>query len=249
MKNRFYVLLFVLVAAAVVACSPYRQLMTDFADGQNSLSYLHTSTKRLNMPKNPNVKLLTPVISARLGSGDVKRISTQVMPLIVFNSCEYRYECVLGRNQISEDVPQFLASSLREETGRSGTFKIKEDSAADFSIDVEIDSISARGPYQASREWIVAIIFLIHHKEDQAGPGRAFCSYHYRLRKGNEIVLDGFVKSEKTIEMLRPQRRTSFSDFRGFYRANLVESLSETIKMNNEKLVRKINQYFRDNPT
>jgi hypothetical protein len=37
-------------------------------------------------------------------------------------------------------------------------------------------------------------------------------------------------------------------NFPGVVRATLTESLSETIKMNNDKLIRKVNQYFKDNP-
>jgi hypothetical protein len=180
----------IVVILMMSACSPYQQLTKDFTQGQNSLAYSYRPYKHFDAPKNPSVKLLTPVISTTFRGGEVKKVSSEVIPLLVFNSWNHTYECVLGRNQIKENVPEFIATSLREDCNRSGTFKLTKDSTVNYSLEIEIDSISSKGPYRKSGFWLYLVIAWYRHRVDYASTGKAFCSYHYKLRKGEQVVLD-----------------------------------------------------------
>src|SRR6267142_5034199 len=107
------------------SCSPYQRLYTDFMKGRSSIRYIHTSKKEFKKTDN-RVNVSLPVItdSRFKSAGNVRHVKSTVIPLIVFNSWDYRYECEVGQPLIIENLPRFIQASVIAESRRSGTFGI-----------------------------------------------------------------------------------------------------------------------------
>jgi hypothetical protein len=69
----------------------------------------------------------------------------------------------------------------------------------------------------------------------------AYCRFHYRLRKGDEVLLDSFVGNYVKLDMLRPYPFNT-ETINHYFKAHLVELLSESIKLNVEKVVSTVNK-------
>ncbi len=208
---------------------------------KTSIQYLYNS-KKVNEKKDLWVAISKPFISDKaFKSGGVNKVNSEVIPLILYTGWNYaKYECIIGRNQIKENLNPFIQEAFITESKRSGNYLPDTTSTSPYSLEIEVDSIYSKGQYFVSGFVAVLIIATISHHEEKAGEALAYCRFHYRLKRGNETVLDDYVSNKSTREMLRATKRTSLKKFHEFYRANLVESLGESIKKNIEQVVKKV---------
>jgi hypothetical protein len=242
------IVLFLSLALGVGACSPYNSLFTDFVKKRNSIQYLYTS-KKVTGKKDITVSVAKTVIKdPNFKSGGVLKIKGEVAPLLFINTWKYQFECVVGRNQIKEDLNSFIQTSLVNECNRSGHFKADTASGNHYTLEIEVDSLQSKGQLYNSGHFVYLVFFYSYHKIEKLGEARAYSRFHYRLKKGDQLITDSYVSSTSSLELLKPAKIT-FSQLHEYYRANLVESLSETLKKNIEQVVRVANRKIdEDNP-
>lgn len=232
-----------------IGCSPFQRLTKDFSKNQTSISYIYTSPLE-EKAKHGSIWVDLPKLTDTQfpPTSVVSRRKNEVVPLLVFNYWRHEYECVLGRQQITESIPNFIQSAFAEETKRTGNFLIeKEQAGTRFTLEIEIDSVGAKGPFVNTGFFAYVFIAYVYQVVEEAGPGIAFSRIHYRVKENERVVLEDYVSQTASFEMLRPTR-TNFALFHEHYRSNLAESLSETLKGNVEKLVEHLNLFFEDFP-
>ena len=101
----------------------------------------------------------------------------------------------------------FVQDSWLAESHRSGLYPPSTSAATDFSLEIAVDSIYARGPYWAEGLFVFAFIIWTHSEWERAGPGIAYSHCTYRLKKGDEVVLEGSTESKRNSEPLTDQAK------------------------------------------
>ncbi|HMI66164.1 MAG TPA: hypothetical protein VK517_09025 [Cyclobacteriaceae bacterium] len=242
-------LVIILLALLNSSCSPYSRLYNDFTKGQSSIQYIHTSGKE-GKKNEKGIFIDKPFLSDRKfnSSANVHKINSSVVPLLVFNSWKYQYECAIGPPMIKENLPRFIQTSFLEESERSGTFRIDTlSSPASLSLEIDVDSLAAKGPYDNTGYFIYLFFGYSYQVHEHAGPGVAYSRFHYRVRKGDAVVLEDVVSHQASFQPLK-MARTTFKKFHDMYRANLVESLGDTFKRNIEEIVSHLNILLEKDP-
>ncbi len=115
---------------------------------------------------------------------------------------------------------------------------------ADFELEIEIDSLFARGPYRTFGNFIFAIIAYGYSEQEHAGPGTAYSRFNCRLKKDGSVLWSRSFESEKTVEPLKNQVE-SVQKLRNDYTTQLAESLSLTLKENIVQVIAHTNYYLR----
>jgi hypothetical protein len=242
-KNQLFILL---TGVILFSCSPYKQLYKDFNGNKTSIDYIHTTELVKAKKRDVTICIAKPIIRySRFTVGEVRKISSEIIPLIIYNGWNHKYECSIGKNQIKENLDTFIQAAFLEEINRSSSFKADTISKNKFSIEIEVDSISSRGPFVNSGEFIYLFIAYMSQTREEAGPGVAYSRLHYKVRKSDKVVLEDYVSTQSTFELLRPNVLT-FKKFHSHYRANLIESLSDTLKKNIEQITKHLEILFED---
>jgi len=208
--------------------------------GRSSIRYIHTSKKEFKKTDN-RVNVSLPVItdSRFKSAGNVRHVKSTVIPLIVFNSWDYRYECEVGQPLIIENLPRFIQASVIAESRRSGTFGIDSVSNdSGLTLEIAVDSLSAKGPYSNIGFASYLLFVFLSHRDESAGPGVAYSRFHYRLSRAEATILESTVSSSTSLTTLSI---SPISKFHEGYRANLVECLGDTFRKNTEKIIARIN--------
>lgn len=237
-------LLLLLFFAIAVSCSPYQRLEKAFRGNKLSLQYLYTS-KPASFKHDIRVSIAEPVIiEPRFRSGEVKRGKMEVIPLLIYNGWNYTFNCSIGKNQVKEKVSSFIQSALIEESNRSGIY-YADKSLSPYTLEIEVDSLRSDGT-QKTRGFFAYFVFVyMYNNSVRAESTPAYCRFHYRLRKGDEILLDSYVGNYVKLDILRPYPFTT-QTINNYFKAHLVELMSESIKLNVEKVVSAVNKKLEE---
>jgi hypothetical protein len=229
-----------LFLATVVSCSPYHRLEKSFHGNKMSLHYLHTS-KPASSKRDIHISVAEPVIlEPRFKSGEVKRGKMEVIPLLIYNGWNYTFDCSIGKNQVKEKVSTFIQSALIEESNRSGIY-YADQSPSPYTLEIEVDSLRSGGTQYTKGFFAYFFFVYMYSNSVRAQSTPAYCRFHYRLRKGDEVLLDSFVGNYVKMDMLRPYPFNT-ETINHYFKAHLVELLSESIKLNVEKVVSTVNK-------
>jgi len=230
------------------SCSPYGRISRDFAGKQTSIQYIHSpgkSPQKLNV----SVGIAKPVIKDRgFKSGQIKNLKAEVVPLIVYNGWTFFYECSIGRNQVKENMNSFIQSSLVEEGNRKGIFTADTSSNHLYTVEIEVDSMRSAAVHKTNGYFVYLFFVSVWGTTTNASGNPAYCRFHYRLRKGDKVILDKRVSNTSTLDFLRPFPFDKNS-FNIYLRAYLVESLGDAIRKNIEAVVWDVNRELRVDPT
>lgn len=233
-------LLLLLFCALAVSCSPYHRLQKAFYGNKMSLQYLYTS-KPAASKRDIHISIAEPVIrEPRFKSGEVKRGKMEVIPLLIYNGWNYTFECSVGKNQVKENVSAFIQSALVAESNRSGIYHA-DTSPSPYTLEIEVDSLRSGGTQKTNGFFAYFVFVYMYSNIVRAESTPAYCRFHYRLRKGDEILLDSYVDNYVKLDILRPYPFNT-QTINHYFKANLVELLSESIKLNVEKVVGAVNK-------
>ena len=242
---RIRVTISAVVLLITTSCTPYHRIAKGFANRKTSLQYIHTPGSNTNK-KNIPVAILKPVINdGSFKGGHVKNLKTEIIPAIVYYGWEYQYECVIGHNQVKENISSFIQSSLVEEGNRMGIFSADTIINRPYSIEVEVDSMRSSALHKTKGFFAYFFFFGITQNSVQAIATPAFCRFHFRLRKGNQILLDRVVSNSSSLDFLRPYPYNE-KTLNVYLRAYLVESLGDAVKKNVEAIVNEVNKELSD---
>lgn len=228
----------------IVGCSPYNRLRKDFTQGQSTIQYIHTSVP-VAVKSDLVIELKKPLITDKrfVSSARVSRDKDEVIPLIIYTGWKYQFNCSLGTPLIKENIPSMLSRSFNEECRRTGNFRLDSVSSSGLSLEIAVDSLHARGPYTNEGFFLYLLFFAATSKTERAGPGEAYSRFHYRLSKEDKIIKEGFVSTTSTGKPIAI--KYSFELLHNAYRGSLAESLSETFRINTEKIIRELNRFLQ----
>ncbi|HTH56136.1 MAG TPA: hypothetical protein VL728_08810 [Cyclobacteriaceae bacterium] len=247
MRSSLSTILIIAMALLVSSCSPYGRLAKDFAGKQTSIQFIHSPGKS-PVKFNISVGFVKPVITdAAFKSGQIKNVKTEIIPAIIYTGWTYFYECSIGRNQVKEKLDSFVQSSLVEEGNRKGIFTADTSSNHPYTVEIEIDSIRSAAIHKTTGHFVYLFFFATWGSSTNATGNPAYCRFHYRLRKGEKVIVDKSIGNYSTIDFLRPfpfDEKT----FNVYLRAYLVESLGDAIRKNIEAVVREVNRELRVDP-
>jgi hypothetical protein len=236
----------ILLATFNFSCTSTASLYKGFSKEKASLKYIYDSE---NEPDTIGqvVTIMKPQITDAKFTlpGIVRKTQSSVIPLIVYNQWKNLYEYQIGSALISEDIPSFVQTAFLEESKRSGTYKTKATSTAsdDLVLEIEIDSIGAKGPYYSTGYLLYLFLGYSYGESESAGPGVAYSRFHYLLRKGDEVLMEDYTVSHNSSQPLIMHEK-SLDKLRTSYTANLVESLAMTFKTNIEIIVEDIDIFL-----
>lgn len=244
-KNTFSQLGLLYVILFFTSCISTKRIYRGLTEKSASLVYLH-DTPITTHQSGVSVAIQAPHYSgdALQGVSQLKKNSTMLIPLIVYNELKRGFTYQLGQASLQEDVLSFVHDNLIGASYRNGVFRIDSLSEADLTLEVSIDSTSAQGPYLSVETGMYAIFTYITTVQEKAGPGLAYSRCTYRLRKEGEIVLEETIESHRAIAPL-VNEQFNIPKLRTDYTAQLAESLSWTFKDNIDRIVARVNQYIR----
>lgn len=246
MTTNFY---YTLIASALLllsyACSPTKDIHQGLTRHPASLAYLY-DTPPASQQSSLTVGLQSVKVDPLPPTGQLEETKKSVLPLLLYNSWKHEFIYTLGQASVQEDMSAFVRDSWLAESHRSGLYPPSTSAETDFSLEIAVDSIYARGPYWAEGLFVFAFIIWTHSEWERAGPGIAYSHCTYRLKKGNKVLLEGATESKRNSEPLTDQAQT-LQKLRNYYTTYLVESLSLTFKDNITHIVTQVNRYLRDN--
>jgi hypothetical protein len=236
---------FALLAIFNFSCSSTINLQKGFTRKQASLKYIHTSERKTATPLD-TIIILKPVITDKkfTSVSDVKKTRAYFVPAILYNEWYASYQYWVGSAVIEEDIPAFIQSSLVQESKRSASFFTDTTllSKDHLTLEISVDTIGAGGSYEDKGFWFFALFAYAFSEEENAGPGIAYSSFHYRLKQGNEILLEGNATDSRETEVLVKTQKSP-KELRTYYTTSLVEALSLTFKTNIETIIKHINTF------
>ena len=146
---------------------------------------------------------------------------------------------------LNEELPGFIQSALIKEVDRSAVFCIDNSVNPHLTLELEVESIGAKGLYKTDGYIFFALFVYSYGVREYAGPGVAYSDISFKLKNADKILLSGVSSSEIPAEPL-VNKFSKPKELRKFYTKNLVEALSLTIKENNEKIVSRINAFLKN---
>jgi hypothetical protein len=241
----FSTLLSAIVATVFFSCASPLAMHKSFVKTKGSLSYIHDSEPRLDSAYEC-VTVIPPSLDAwqLTGPGMVRKKSAWVVPLIFINVWKSEYEYFPGRDGISEDVPAFIQNSVITEANRSAAFRASADGcASDLTLEIEVDSTAAKGAYVTQGFIYYFGIVYGTSTSESAGIGEAYSRFHYRLKKGDEVLFSGESSSRQVSQPLARQYGSK-NELRSFFNRNLLEALALSFKTNVDILVEDVDRFF-----
>ena len=227
------------------SCMSTGELYKGLTKKKGTLNYIHDSD--IEADKGTfKVGVAKPIVSDPkfILPGSVRKVKAAVVPLIIFNSWNFEFEYRIGKASIQEDIESFVRSALITESNRSGSFTADTiQSTERLTLEIEIDSIGAKGPYYAKGHFVFLGLMYFGQQMENTGPAVAYSRFFYRLRVGDKVLMEDYTSSSRPTQPLR-QTHTSTKELRNFYNTNLVEALSQTLKTNIEIIVEDVNIFL-----
>lgn len=234
------------MAFAVTSCGSTNSFYKDLTSRKTSLQYLHDAPKNQKVPI-CQVQIARPVVTDPSFNrpGSVRAARSYVIPVIIYNEWGSEFDYRLGSASIQQDVASFVQSAVMTESSRSGIFTADSvRTADDLVLEIEIDSIGAQGQYFKKGSFIYLLFAYSYEEKEGIGSSMAYAQCHYRLRKGDTVLIEDVVRSQhapQTPDMRYGDPKLLRADFN----SALIEALSLSLKDNIEKIVQEVNGYCR----
>lgn len=235
------ILSFILFALVLSSCSQTKMLQKSLQNYRAPMGYLYDS-KIIEGPKNDS--LIIWVNNKSLDSlTSVTKLKGTVLPFIVFTYVESNMGVKLGQSSMEQTYDDFFATSLADESERSGSFIISNTSSSDslYTLDIEIDTCITHSKYQQSTTVLFLFFAYSYSFEERGFPSQTNLKVTTKLRKGNTVVAERSYAVERTQPFLNPQT-VSVDKLRADFTANMVESLSLSTKQCIEEIIRDVNR-------
>jgi hypothetical protein len=233
-----------IIALVAISCSESKMLQRSLSKYNAPIGYLHDS-KKTDCPVVDSIiirlnnKPLDSITS-------VSKINGLVLPFIVFNYTEVNMRVKLGQSSIQQQYNDFFASSLMEESKRTGCFGITNQKSNDsiYTLDIIIDTCKTNSKYQMSTT-VLFLFFAYSMSFSEMGfPAETNLQVSTKLRKGNSVVSEKIYSIKRTQPFLN-SRNVNVDKLRSDFTANMVESLSLCTKQCIENMVIDINNVIK----
>ncbi|MCF7918518.1 MAG: hypothetical protein K9N06_01215 [Candidatus Cloacimonetes bacterium] len=236
----------IIIAIAISGCSYNEALYANLTRNKNSLEFVHDSEIVVGK-KNVTVNIDTIYFSSTAMRERAYVEEEKSDPLSTFLLIK-EYKCGIGRNDIQDNIPDFIYQSFVEETHRSGIFLLNaplsgtEDFAQTYDLEITVDKLKVDGEF----------VFSGSEKNQEAHPALATCQMTLVLKKDNEIVYTKKITEWERTKYITNQEVIFGSvfllpDIRGQYASDMAEALSNVINKTIRGVVHEVNAYLEQN--
>ncbi|MDD3078666.1 MAG: hypothetical protein PHH37_06145 [Paludibacter sp.] len=246
MNNIKQTILFALLLAFIVSCTPTKRIQKNMNLKSSSMAYImdsKVSENKNGIAINIDTIRFNPHIMS--DTTKVKREKGYFLPLILVYIWNSQNKCTLGKGTFEEDIPDFLAASLSREADRSGIFDISNTAPSEYSLDISVDSISTEGQYISSGFFYFALYIYGYSYSDIAGPANSTLRISYKLRKNDEVIHSNSFTAQKVTEPIS-RKYTDTGILQQDYAVSMVEAVSSNFKNIIEEIVNDLNIYFTE---
>jgi len=246
MKRIKQIPLLVLSISLFISCTSTKKIQKNLNANSYSMAYLMDSEVS-DLKKDIKVSIDSIYFNPNI-MGDTTLVIREkgwFLPLVFVYIWNSQNNCIQGKSMIEEEIPSFLSTSLIEEINRSGDFLVDTLDKSNYTLELTVEEIGAKGPYVSSGFFYFALYVYGYSYSDRAGPAVSNLSISYKLKKDGEEVLSNSFDSEKTTEQIN-KRYTNTNILQQDYAISMVEAASYNFKNIIELIVNDINVYFKD---
>ena len=244
MKSLQKLLVFVVGVAGLISCTSTKTIQKNINASSYSLAYLMDS--KISDVKT-DIQLAVDTVyfntSSLADTTVVNKEKGWFLPLVFVYVWNSQNNCVQGKSMIEEDIPSFAKKSMIDEINRSGNFNSGPLHSADYTIELSIDQIEAKGPYVSNGFFYFALYAYGYSYSDRAGPAISNLTVSYKLKKDGQVVHRNSFQSEKMTEQIN-KRYNNPAMLQQDYAISMVEATSYNFKNVIESIVRDLNTYF-----
>lgn len=224
----------------LVSCSESKMLQSSLMKFNSSIAYLHDSPAS-NYPRNKQVSIIlnnTPLDTVT----SVSKISTLVLPFIIFDYYDAKMKVKLGQSSIQEDYNTFFTGSLTEESKRSGCFDVTDQQTADsvYTLALTIDTCNTLSQYRKNFLFMYLFIAYSYSYSESGSPAETTLQVTAKFSKGSSLVYEKKYNIKRTQPFINPSRWNS-NKLRADFTTNMVEGLSLSTKECIEQIVADVN--------
>lgn len=232
----------IMTSLIALCCGCTNHIISGMGKTSYPLSYLHDSKIIDNKAK---VNLCFESIKNETKNfpeaTKVDHKKTFVLPLIFVNIWDVKYECVLGKLSLSEDLMNFVSTGLVNEAKRSGNFTLIQGSDhCDYFLELIIKDHNTMGPYRQYGSIIFLVLAFGANSSESAGPALSKVSMHMRLSRKGSVVLAKDIEAAVVGRTIK-SRYDKITDLQADYANSMVESLSFAFKDCIEKVIQEVN--------
>jgi hypothetical protein len=241
MKNS---LAFIVICFLLTNCGTVENLRYYFTKQSYSGKYLF-ETKINKAPKQGYV-FIDPTFEVNpniLSNSFLRKHSSIVVPLIIFNYWESDLSVQAGKKLIKENFDSLMVLSLRKEANRSGNFNICTDrDSSDLSIELSVDSLKMLGKYTTTGFAYFALFVYGFSHNEYAGPGYVLMQTSVKYYRKNELLHAGKIRFKKQIEAF-PRNPESTVQLQRDYAVKMAETFSDVLDATNRTIVEQLCLY------
>ena len=149
-----------------------------------------------------NLHLSAPVITDVSFSerSTLHKTKGYTLPLLLYYAWKKKFEYTIGKNGIETDISNFVYEGWMSHSVKGGMYQTNPNAPADFILEIEIDSLSAKGPYSKRGSRIV-LLDDQHIREAIAGPAVAFSRITYRLKKDDKVLWKKATEHQQNVDI------------------------------------------------
>ncbi len=246
MKRIKQISFLLLLVSLIISCTSTKKIQKNLNANSYSMAYL-MDTEVADLKKDIKVSIDSIYFNPSIMSDTTKVIRKKgwFIPLVFVYIWNSQNNCIQGKSMIEEEIPSFLKKSMIEEIYRSGSFSVDTNDKSNYTLELSIDEIGARGPYLSSGFFYFVLYVYGYSHSDRAGPAVSNLSISYKLKKDNEVILSNSFDSESTTEQIN-KRYTNINILQQDYAISMVEATSYNFKNIIELIVNDLNTYFTD---
>lgn len=165
----------------------------------------------------------------------VRRRSTFVLPLLVFNNWRQEDNVQLGYSQFSDDYKNFLKASLIEEIKRSSKYALSDGNAS-ISLEVRVKKLEMEAPINQQGFFFFPVFFFFFQHGMSEGPARVTILADIRAYRTQANVLTREVKGVSSNSIVLTGK-ASIPE----YATAIMQAVSMAAKDLNEQIVADLN--------
>lgn len=225
-----------IVALLLAGCGVTKNVQGKLETGRSALTYVHDS-ERAAFRDGGSIAVRSFVVDDVLPpQTTVRKVSSSVLPLLVFNRWTEDMRAQLGYAQIENDYKQFMREHFLEELKRSGRFSA-QDGAADLDVTVRIRSLELSAPIRHRGTFFFFLLIFGGGHYYSVGPVSVAVTADVTVERSGAKVLTGVITGKHATTILEG-KDVGLGD----YTVAMIEGVSLAVKDLNQRIVREINR-------
>jgi uncharacterized lipoprotein YmbA len=224
----------ILVATILAGCASTATLERSIQSRTGALMYVYDSEE---VSKKDRSLVISSFVVDDLfdRSTIVRRKTTFVLPLIVFNMWRQEDDVQLGYSQLKSDYKQFLRGSLIEEIKRSSKY-VLTDERPDVSLEVRVRKLEMAAPINQRGLFLFPVFFWFYQSQMSEGPANVTITADIRASKAQAVVLTREVRGTFRTNVLAGKGALLPE-----YTTAVMQAVSMAAKDLNEQIVAELN--------